>query len=150
MQKPGSSFISKIVIPETECEDDNRLLVSEEAQEQWRELTLVQLRNLSSLARVYVDKKNGFIQAIIAARGNRKANSKSEDLDLIEWIKQVYLPLRLVKRHVVTKTEESRTTQEIWYELDQSSSIEKLDRNLCLLLNELMGWGHFYSSEAKE
>jgi len=68
------------------------------------------LRNLSSLARVYVDKKNGFIQAIIEARGRRRENSKSEDLDLVEWIKQVYLPLRLVKRHVINKTEESKTT----------------------------------------
>jgi len=111
---------------------------------------LVQLRNLSSLARVYVDRKNGFIEAIIAARGSGRESGDSEDLDLMEWIKQVYLPLRLVKRHVTAKTEESKTTYEIWYDLDQSSSIEKLDRNLCLLLNELMGWGHFYGNEAKE
>lgn len=149
-QKPGSSSVNKMIIQEAEYADNGRVSASADVQEQWRELTLVQLRNLSSLARVYVDRKNGFIEAIIAARGNRGESGESTDLDLIEWIKQVYLPLRLVKRHVTTKTEESKTTHEIWYELDQSSSIEKLDRNLCLLLNELMGWGHFYGSEARE
>jgi len=138
------------VIQEAEYAQSARVSASAEAQEQWRELTLVQLRNLSSLARVYVDRKNGFIEAIIAARGSGRESGESEDLDLMEWIKQVYLPLRLVKRHVTAKTEESKTTYEIWYDLDQSSSIEKLDRNLCLLLNELMGWGHFYGDEAKE
>ena len=138
------------MIQEAEYAHSARVSASAEAQEQWRELTLVQLRNLSSLARVYVDRKNGFIEAIIAARGSGRESGDSEDLDLMEWIKQVYLPLRLVKRHVTAKTEESKTTYEIWYDLDQSSSIEKLDRNLCLLLNELMGWGHFYGNEAKE
>ena len=71
-------------------------------------------------------------------------------MSLVQWIKQVYLPLRLVSRHIISKTEESKAIQEVWYDLDQSSSIEKLDRNLCLFLNELTGWGHFYSSEAKE
>lgn len=111
-------MVNKIVVQEAEYAENARVSASAEAQEQWRELTLVQLRNLSSLARVYVDRKNGFIEAIIAARGSRRESGESEDLDLIEWIKQVYLPLRLVKRHVTAKTEDSKTTYEIWYDLD--------------------------------
>lgn len=136
------------MIHEAEEDDNSRLPATAEAQQQWQELTLIQLRNLSSLARVYVDKKSGFLQSIIDAENNQ--NHKDEALSLVQWIKQVYLPLRLVSRHVTNKTEESKAIQEVWYDLDQSSSIEKLDRNLCLFLNELTGWGHFYSSEAKE
>jgi hypothetical protein len=38
---------------------------------------------------------------------------------------------------------------EIWYELDKSTSIESLDKNVCLFLNEFTGHGHLYCEEAK-
>jgi hypothetical protein len=99
---------------------------------------------------VYADRKSGFLQSIIDADKSQSHEGEGGALSLVQWIKQVYLPLRLVNRHVASKTEESKAMQEVWYDLSQSSSIEKLDRNLCLFLNELTGWGHFYSSEAKE
>ena len=67
------------------------------------------------------------------------------------------MPLRLLNRRTAKKVAgedeaaaEQSSTLEIWYELDQSSQVEKLDKNVCLFLNELTGYGHVYSDEAKE
>ena len=70
------------------------------------------------------------------------------------------MPLRLLNRRTAktVKKEDGEdeaaakqpNTLEIWYELDQSSQVEKLDKNVCLFLNELTGYGHVYCKEAKE
>ena len=69
------------------------------------------------------------------------------------------MPLRLLNRRTARKVEKEdgedeaakqSSTMNIWYELDQSSQVEKLDKNVCLFLNELTGYGHVYCKEAKE
>ena len=111
--------------------------------EQWHELSLIELRNLSSLARVYINQKSGIIQEFI----------DSKDQNLLNWFKDAYLPLRLLKRNLHKNVDEvDKTTVnsvDIWYELASSAQVEKLDRHLCLFLNELTGYGHLYCDEAK-
>jgi hypothetical protein len=98
--------------------------------ENWKELSLVELRNLSSLARVYVDQESGILKEMI------------EGENILEWFRNVYLPIRLLNR----KEEET----EVKYELEQSATIDSLDKNICLFLNEITGYGHLYCDKAKE
>ena len=70
----------------------------------WKELSLVELRNLSSLARVYVDQESGIVKEMI------------EGENVLEWFKDVYLPLRLLSR----KEEDCC----VKYELEHSGTIE--------------------------
>ena len=53
----------------------------------WKELSLVKLRNLSNLARVYIDQESGIIKEIIDQKNV-----------LLKWFKDVYLPLRILTR----------------------------------------------------
>ena len=61
LQKSGSKFITKITRQESENESSANLDGSPEALDQWRELSLIELRNLSSLARVYIDQESGLV-----------------------------------------------------------------------------------------
>ena len=97
----------------------------------WKELSLVKLRNLSNLARVYIDQESGIIKEIIDQKNV-----------LLIWFKDVYLPLRIMSR--------TQKDQEVKYELDLSSNIESLDKNICLFLNEITGHGHLYCEKAQE
>ena len=36
------------------------------------------------------------------------------------------------------------------FELEQSANIESHDKNICLFLNELTGYGHLYCEKAKQ
>jgi hypothetical protein len=38
----------------------------------------------------------------------------------------------------------------VWYEIDSSIDLEKLDMNICLFINELTSYGFFSSKDAKE
>jgi len=61
LQKSGSKFITKVERQEPENDDSANFIGSSEALDQWRELTLIELRNLSSLARVYIDQESGLV-----------------------------------------------------------------------------------------
>lgn len=146
IQKPDSLEVCKQVnTGDTKC--------SSEALEQWRELSLVELRNLSSLARVFFDRESALVQKII----NGQPSGGDGSQNLVEWFRTTYLPMRLLKRNN-EKAEGQKEAKgagqepeqyELWYELDKSSSIELLDKNVCLFLNELTGYGHLYSEAAK-
>jgi len=61
--------------------------------------------------------------------------------------------MRLLKRCVTKQDKEldgqdENTKYDVWYEIEASKAIEKLDKNICLFLNELTGFGHLYSDEA--
>ena len=96
----------------------------------WKELSLLELRNLSNLTRVYIDQESGIIKEMI------------EGENILEWFRLKYLPLRLVKR-----IEEEKNVK---YELEQSTTIEQIDKNVCLFLNEITGYGHLYNEKAKD
>lgn len=65
-----------------------------------------------------------------------------EGENILEWFRLKYLPLRLVKR-----IEEEKNVK---YELEQSTTIEQIDKNVCLFLNEITGYGHLYNEKAKD
>ena len=62
LQKSGSKFITKITRQESENDYSTNFAGSPEALDQWRELSLIELRNLSSLVRVYNDQESGLVQ----------------------------------------------------------------------------------------
>jgi len=62
LQKSGSKFITKVERQEPGNDGSTNFIGSSEALDQWRELTLIELRNLSSLARVYIDQESGLVQ----------------------------------------------------------------------------------------
>ena len=103
----------------------------------------IALRNMSGLACVYTDQASSMIQQIC----DEKADSA------LEWFKQVFLPLSLLKRSKGFDKEgvpdQDSTDMSVWYELDHSLAAEKLDKNICLFLNELTGHGHLYAKEAQ-
>lgn len=61
LQKSGSKFIAKITRQESENDCSPNFVGSSDALDQWRELSLIELRNLSSLARVYIDQESGLL-----------------------------------------------------------------------------------------
>ena len=61
LQKSGSKFIAKITRQESENDCSTNFVGSSDALDQWRELSLIELRNLSSLARVYIDQESGLL-----------------------------------------------------------------------------------------
>lgn len=72
------------------------------------------MRNLSSLARVYINQKSGIIQEFI----------DSKEQNLLTWFKDAYLPLRLLKRNLHKNTDENDKpldSVDIWYELASSA-----------------------------
>jgi hypothetical protein len=107
------------------------------------EATLIALRNLSSLACVYTDRPSSMVRRIL----EDKAQS------VLAWFTQVFLPLCLLKRNEGRDQDgqaaEDDAPTQVWFELDQSLATEKLDKNVCLFLNELTGHGHLYGDEAK-
>lgn len=77
--------------------------------------------------------------------------------NILEWFKNIYLPLRLLERNAKyvekdPKDEKSTSKLNLWFKITSGSSVqyEQLERNTCLFLNELTGYGHLYADAAKE
>ena len=65
--------------------------------------------------------------------------------------KNVYLPIRLLGTHTFkvsssTDPENTETTEASVFMIADYN--ENLDKNICLFLNELLGYGHAYSESA--
>jgi hypothetical protein len=91
--------------------------------------------------RTCLDGESGLVQSILDDKSN-----------LIQWFKDVYLPLRLIKKHYQEKPQDDsnidEVTYETWFELEKCIQVEKLDKNICMFLNELTGHGHIYCEKA--
>lgn len=94
---------------------------------QFRELSMIELRNLSSLARVYFDQESPLVQQALDGQ------------NILEWFRQVYLPLRLL----------SKPSEEDSAKWALEPVPDAVDKNICLFLNEFTGYGHLYSPGAK-
>ena len=70
---------------------------------------------------------------------------------MLSWFKNVYLPIRLLGTQTfkisspVDPDNTATTDASVFMIADYN---ENLDKNICLFLNELLGYGHAYSESA--
>jgi hypothetical protein len=131
------------VVPLTYKPDSTSALSSAQAFKS-DEAVQIALRSLSNLACVYTDRESSMIAKMI----------EEGDQSILHWFKDQYLPSKILNRHVLEiKDEEDADKVEdiqVWYELCPSSDLELIDKSVCLFLNEVTGFGHLYSDDAKK
>jgi hypothetical protein len=108
----------------------------------WQAMSMAAARTLSSMSRLYFFTNGG-----ITAKLLESVSAKSLD-NLADWFSRVYLPLRLVLRTTTANVDDDQSRLDITYDLISLEKLQQpsanLDRNLCLFLNELTGYGHVY------
>jgi hypothetical protein len=113
-----------------------------QSHKNWQVMSMAAARTLSSISRLYFHTNGG-----ITARLLESVSAKNLD-NLADWFARVYLPLRLVLRTTTANVDDDQSRLDIQYDLISLEKLQQpsanLDRNLCLFLSELTGYGHVY------
>ena len=99
----------------------------------------IAMRNLSSLSATAIELPSSLNKSIISGTNS----------GFVDWFKDEYLPLTLIKRISIKASEDEQPSSSVrvFYTIQTSTEAEKIDKNLCLLLNELSGYGHIHSEQ---
>lgn len=163
LQEADAKDIKMIVREEATDDFKKTLRVLTNTLDNWETLSMIALRNLSCLARVNFHSSSKLIEKVAGTYPDEelfpeqiveKGQINAPD-NVLEWFKDVYLPIRLLERHQNLekdpKDQEKPASIKIWFKIDggNNTHFEQLERNTCLFLNEFTGYGHLFCDVAK-
>ena len=97
-----------MIIKDEKSEDLKKTLrVQQSSFDNWESLSMIALRNISCLARTNFNSSSSLIENVKKSYTNESSSDQITDKEMtdgspdniLEWFKNVYLPLRLLERN---------------------------------------------------